>query len=63
MRSSKTKGGGAMSGIFSQVKEFDRDTLKSVETHITRADGKKVRHIGILEYRTGIDIQPLCLSL
>ena len=37
-----------MSGIFSQVKEFDRDTLKSVETHITRADGKKVRHT--LEY-------------
>ena len=46
----QNKRGGAMSGIFSQVKEFDRDTLKSVETHITRADGKKVRHIGILEY-------------
>ena len=31
-----------MSSIFSQLKGFDRDTLKSVETHITTAGGKKV---------------------
>ncbi|CAI7999414.1 Dual specificity protein phosphatase 19 [Geodia barretti] len=30
-----------MSSIFSQLKGFNRDTLKSVETRITTADGKK----------------------
>ena len=32
----------SMSSIFSQLKGFNRDTLKSVETRITTADGKKV---------------------
>ncbi|CAI7999448.1 Dual specificity protein phosphatase 19, partial [Geodia barretti] len=44
-----------MSSIFSQLKGFNRDTLKSVETRITTADGKKVEtHWHMLRDEAGV---------
>ena len=53
-------GSGEMASLFSQVKGFSKDSLKSVETHITTPDGKQVkRSVTCIVYIIHV---PLCQS-